>query len=159
MTRSDPAAFKAQSAGHLVSKAARLFAAALAGELRPMGLAPAQFMTLLELWSEDGLTQGDLVRRLEVEQATMASTLDRMERDGLIERRAHPHDGRAQSLHLTLRAREIRTPAIAAARELNAEALSALSRAERERMLELLPLIIQSLRGRRTGRGSAKAAS
>jgi len=86
---------KSRSAGYLANHQARLFAQALAERINPMGLAPAQFQCLLELWREDGLTQRDLVQRLDVEQATMANTLKRMERDGLIERRAHAGDARA----------------------------------------------------------------
>jgi DNA-binding MarR family transcriptional regulator len=149
MRHSDPAAFKAQSAGHLINKAARLFTAALAEGLRPLELAPAQFMALLELWSEDGLTQGELVTRLEVEQATMASTLDRMQRDGLIQRRPHPRDGRVQSIHVTPRARTLQAPAIEIARQLNADALSQLSPAQQDQVLGLLPMVIRSLRARR----------
>jgi DNA-binding MarR family transcriptional regulator len=152
MSDSDPAAFKTDSAGHLVTKAARLFTAALAEALRSLDLAPAQFMALLELWSEEGLTQGDLVTRLEVEQATMASTLDRMQRDGLIERRPHPRDGRAQSIHLTPRARVLRSPAIDIARQLNTDALSELSATQREQLLDLLPRVIGSLRACRDAR-------
>jgi len=49
----------------------------------------------LQLWAEDGLTQRDLVERLDIEQATMGNTLGQMEHDGLIVRTPHPTDGRA----------------------------------------------------------------
>jgi len=89
---------RTRSAGYLANHMARLFAQRLHERIRPLGLAPAQFMTLLELWTADGLTQSDLVERLDVEQATMANTLGRMERDGLIERRADERDARAPYL-------------------------------------------------------------
>ncbi|WOI58346.1 MarR family winged helix-turn-helix transcriptional regulator [Palleronia sp. LCG004] len=114
---------RTRSAGYLANHLARLFAQRLHERIRPLGLAPAQFMTLLELWEGDGLTQRDLFERLDVEQATMANTLVRMERDGLIERRAHATDARAKTIHLTQRARDLRGPAQAAAREVNAMAL------------------------------------
>ena len=69
---------RARSAGYLANHMARLFAQRLHERIRPLGLAPAQFMTLLALWEEDGLTQRDLFERLDVEQATMANTLARM---------------------------------------------------------------------------------
>ena len=55
---------KSRSAGYLANHMARLFAQHLHRRIRPLGLAPAQFMTLLELWDDDGLTQKDLVARL-----------------------------------------------------------------------------------------------
>lgn len=139
---------KTRSAGFLANHMARLFAKGLQQNIRPLGLAPAQFMTLLELWGEDGLTQRELVERLDVEQATMANTLTRMERDGLIERRAHPEDGRSQSIHLTKKAISLREPATGAARAVNAVALGELSEEERLAFLDLTRRVISSLKER-----------
>ena len=138
--------FRNRSAGFLANHMARLFAQALAEALQPLGLAPAQFMTLVELWREDGLTQRDLVRRLDVEQATMASTLNRMSRDGLIKRRPHPNDNRAQLITLTPRAKALEGPAIEAARAVNARALGSLSEDEQQRVIDSATRIIEGLR-------------
>lgn len=137
---------KARSPGYLANHMARLFAQGLAEAIRPLGLAPAQFMTLLELWDEDGLTQADLVARLDVEQATMAGTLGRMVRDGLVTRRPHPSDRRAQCIHLTERARALRAPATAAAASVNAQAMAGLAPAKAAEFVELLHRIIGNLR-------------
>ncbi|MCE8468244.1 MarR family transcriptional regulator, partial [Rhodovulum sulfidophilum] len=91
---------KDDSAGYLANHMARLFAAALTRRIAPLGLMPGQFMVLLELWREDGLTQRDLVERLDVEQATIANTLNRMERDGLILREPDAADRRARRVRL-----------------------------------------------------------
>ena len=136
---------KERSAGFLANHMARLFANGLQQRIRPLGLAPAQFMTLLALWDEDGLTQRELVQRLSVEQATMANTLIRMERDGLIERRSHPEDGRSQSIHLTAKAVGLREPATQAARAQNEAALADLSEDERMLFLDLMRRAIASM--------------
>ncbi|AZN97535.1 MarR family transcriptional regulator [Mesorhizobium sp. M9A.F.Ca.ET.002.03.1.2] len=136
---------KERSAGFLANHMARLFANGLQQRIRPLGLAPAQFMTLLALWEEDGLTQRDLVQRLDVEQATMANTLIRMERDGLIERRSHPGDGRSQSIHLTAKAVALREPATQAARSQNEAALTGFSEGERRMFLDLMRRAIASM--------------
>lgn len=146
MTDAAPPPFdKARSAGYLTNLLARLFAQRLTEAIRPLGLAPAPFMTLLELWETDGLTQADLVARLAVEQATMAGTLGRMERDGLVIRRPHPTDRRAQTVHLTDRARALQGPATAAAAAVNARALSSLTEAEREELRALTARVIGNL--------------
>ncbi|PLX37276.1 MAG: MarR family transcriptional regulator [Hyphomicrobiales bacterium] len=137
---------RTRSAGYLANHMARLFATGLAARIKPLGLAPAQFMTLLELWQEDGLTQKQLVARLDVEQATMANTLARMERDGLIVRRPHPDDGRAQSVNLTEKARALEAPATEAAAAQNAMALSDLDDAERRQFLALTQRVIAAMR-------------
>ncbi len=133
------------SAGFLANQMARLFAKGLQQRIRPLGLAPAQFMTLLALWDEDGLTQGELVRRLDVEQATMANTLTRMERDGLIERRTRPDDGRSQSIHLTPRAVALQEPATMAARAQNEAALADFTEDERQALLALMRRAIAAM--------------
>ncbi|WP_092614983.1 MarR family winged helix-turn-helix transcriptional regulator [Roseospirillum parvum] len=137
---------KTSSAGYLANHMARLFAQGLHRRVAPLGLAPAQFMTLLELWAEDGLTQKQLVARLDVEQATMANTLARMERDGLITRTPDPHDARARRIWLTARARDLEHPATVAARAENEAALAPLSDAEREVFLGLMRRVINGLR-------------
>lgn len=140
---------KLQSAGYLANHMARLFALALHKDIAPLGLAPAQFMTLLELWSEEGLTQRDLVRRLDVEQATMANTLSRMERDGLIVRKPHAEDRRAQSIWLTDKAKALEAPAKTAATGVNDKALATLSDEEKDAFVDMIGRVIANLQ--RTG--------
>ncbi|MEP3073386.1 MarR family transcriptional regulator [Maricaulis sp.] len=137
---------KLRSAGYLTNHLARLFAHALHGRIAPLGLAPAQFMTLLELWESDALTQVELVSRLDVEQATMANTLTRMERDGLIRRAPHPDDRRARLVFLTDRARALRTPAIEAARSVNSDMLEPLDPEERDMLVGLLARVVSASR-------------
>ena len=125
---------------------ARLFAKGLAQRVEPLGLAPAQFMTLLELWQTEGLTQQDLRLRLDVEQATMANTLKRMERDGLVTRRASRNDKRARLVFLTDRAKGLRDAAMAAAAEQNAQAMAGLSEVERTQLIGLMQRVIERMR-------------
>lgn len=143
---------KTGSAGYLINHLARIFAQALAREVRPMGLAPGQFMVLLELWREDGLTQRDLVTRLDVEQPTLANTLARMERDGLVSRTPHPTDGRAQTIRTTARARALESPATAAADRVNRRLLAALPEGDREPFISAMRAVIAAAQG---GDGSA----
>ena len=89
---------KSQSPGYLINHVARLFARGLAARIKPLGITIGTFPVLLELWEEDGLTQKQLVERLDIEQATMANTLSRMERDGLIVRKKDEADGRVQRI-------------------------------------------------------------
>ncbi|WP_109577532.1 MarR family transcriptional regulator [Aminobacter sp. AP02] len=136
---------KERSPGFLANQMARLFAKGLQQRIRPLGLAPAQFMTLLALWDEDGQTQSELVRRLDVEQATMANTLTRMERDGLIERRTRLDDGRSQSIHMTPKAIALRDPATQAARAQNETALADFTEQERQVFVELMRRAIAAM--------------
>lgn len=140
---------KNRSAGHLINHASRLFAHALYDRMKHLGLAPAQFMALVELWEKDGLTQAELTERLDVEQATLAGTLARMERDGLITRHPHPDDKRAKKNVLTPDAKRLEAPAKNAAASTNASALSGLTEAESDQFFSLTAKIIASLKEHR----------
>ncbi|MAC12023.1 MAG: MarR family transcriptional regulator [Sphingorhabdus sp.] len=135
---------RATSAGYLINDLARRFAAALQTRIKPMGLSTGVFPIMVQLWEEDGLTQADLVRRIGIEQATMANTLTRMQRDGLIDRRPSQADGRAQEVRLTEKGRKLQVPAIEAALAVNASALSGLSSDERSQFLNLLSKTIDT---------------
>lgn len=140
---------KQHSAGYLSNHMGRLFAIRLAERLQPIGLAMAQFGVLIELWERDAVTQKQLVERLDVEQATVGNTLNRMERDGLIVRRPHPQDGRSQIICITAKARELEAEATRIARSVNAEALADLTSDEKETLLDLMRRVVATQRANR----------
>lgn len=131
-----------ESATYLASLLAKTLSRALQERGQKLGFAPGQFPVLLELWAEEGLTQKQLLDRLDVEQATMANTLARMQRDGLIERRRHPNDKRAQQIFLTDKARAMEAEAKEAAAEADQCLFSGFRRFERELLLEYMRMAI-----------------
>jgi DNA-binding MarR family transcriptional regulator len=111
-----------------------------------LGFSPGQFPVLIELWNEDGLTQREILDRLEIEQATLANTLQRMERDGLIRREPHPRDKRAVRNFLTDKGRTIETKAMTAAEEADQALFKGFRHFEKELMLEYMRLAIDNAR-------------
>ncbi len=69
--------------------------------LTALGLYAGQEMILWHLWREDGLTQSHLVERMCVQPPTVSKMLDRMEKAGLLTRRADPEDSRVSRVYLT----------------------------------------------------------
>ena len=136
---------RSTSAGFLVNHVARLFFDGLRKQIEPMGITPGQFPALLALSQQDGQTQGQLVEQLAIEQATMANRLNRMERDGLIGRQAHPSDGRAKIICLTEKAHSILETAYAAATDVNEMGLSDLTAAERDLFIGLMQRVIRTM--------------
>lgn len=133
-----------ESAIYLASKMAREFTMALQKRAAALGFSPGQFPILIELWHEDGLTQRQLLDRIDVEQATLANTLSRMERDGLIVRKSHPSDRRAQIIELTQRGRDLEANAIAASEATEDALLKEFRRFERQLLLEYMRRAIES---------------
>ncbi len=134
------------SAAYLASQMAKGFARSLQQRAARLGFSPGQFPILLELWSEDGLTQKQLLERVDIEQATMANTLSRMERDGLVERRPHPSDKRAQLIFLTSKAAAMQTEAIEAAMAADTDLFKDFRQFERELLLEYIRRILENAR-------------
>jgi DNA-binding MarR family transcriptional regulator len=58
---------------------------------------------LLPLFEEDGLRMGEVAARARLSKQTMTTMVRLAERDGLVERRSDPADGRATRVHLTKR--------------------------------------------------------
>jgi DNA-binding MarR family transcriptional regulator len=58
---------------------------------------------LLPLFEEDGLRMGEVAARARLSKQTMTTMVRLAERDGLVERRPDPGDGRATRVHLTNR--------------------------------------------------------
>ncbi|MEM9634393.1 MAG: MarR family transcriptional regulator [Pseudomonadota bacterium] len=136
---------KDSSAGYLANHMARLFAAGLQRRIKPLGLAPGQFPALLALWAKDGRTQKELVQLLDIEQATLANTLARMERDGLIARKPSEEDGRVQLIYLTERAKALQSEATQAAVSQNKVALDGFSEDEIDQFLDFMRRAISAM--------------
>jgi DNA-binding MarR family transcriptional regulator len=133
---------KNTSAGFLINILARSFAKQLHAQIAPLGIVPGQFPILLELWEKEGQTQRDMLVKLQIEQATLANTLNRMERDGLIKRTKHLSDGRAQQVWLTNKTRNIKTEALSAASRINTAAMVDLSDDEKQQLINLMQTVV-----------------
>jgi len=123
---------------------ARHLAIRLRDALEPLGLMPAQFAALTEIGRADGMTQKELVERLDVEQPGVARTLTGLEADGWIERRAKA--GRSQGLYLTEKARGVLPRATQTVADVNRQALADLSRTERDLLLDQIDALVSGLR-------------
>jgi MarR family transcriptional regulator for hemolysin len=67
---------------------------------RQFGMTRAQWVILLRLEWQPGISQKDLADLLEVEPITVARLVDRLEQRGFVERRPDPKDRRVWRLHL-----------------------------------------------------------
>ncbi len=133
------------SLGYQINLLARLFENALREQIAPLGVVPGQFPALLTLYEHDSLTQTELRRQVGIEQPTMAKTLQRMERDGLIRRTPDLHDRRRTHIHLTARAHRLQQPLTNEARDVNATATRSLTPAQIDALLTTISQLIANL--------------
>jgi MarR family transcriptional regulator, lower aerobic nicotinate degradation pathway regulator len=90
-----------KSVGFLLAKAYQRACALFKEEFDRYDMTPQQFGLLAFLWQEDGLSQAELSARSQIDRTTMGGIIDRLEKEGLIERRHHPEDRRAYQVFLT----------------------------------------------------------
>jgi DNA-binding MarR family transcriptional regulator len=94
--------------GFLLAKASQRWNELLAERFASAGfpdVRPSYGSVLIPLYEEDGLRMGELARRARLSKQTMTELVRLLERDGLVERRPDPGDGRASLVFLTDRAR------------------------------------------------------
>jgi DNA-binding MarR family transcriptional regulator len=103
-----------------VMRAHQILLARVDATLRPLGLTFARFEVLMLLdFSRTGqLPLSKIGQRLQVHPASVTNAIDRLERDGLVERRAHPTDGRTTLAVITRAGRRL---VRRAAEQLNAD--------------------------------------
>jgi DNA-binding MarR family transcriptional regulator len=108
--------------GFLLAKAAQRWNELLAERFAAAGwddVSPSYGSALVPLFEEDGLRMGELARRARLSKQAMTELVRRLERDGLVERRADPGDARASLVFLTERSRAFEPVAAEALVELD----------------------------------------
>lgn len=106
--------------------------------LLPHGLTPVQHLILESLWEEEGLSAGDIGKKLVLDNATLSGVLDRMTEKGWIVKEPDDEDKRFIRVYLTDKARKLK-PLLIEKRELaNDEILSGLSLEEKVLLKRLL---------------------
>lgn len=114
---------------------ARVHRSIAAAELATLGLFPNQEIMLIQLAASDGLSQKTLAETLRINHATVAKTVGRMERAGLVERRTSTADRRVTLVHLTPAGRDLRDRIIDVWRRLNDVTTAGMSAEDQERFV------------------------
>jgi DNA-binding MarR family transcriptional regulator len=124
--------------GHLLVKVSRLVGGRMRAKLEAFGLHHAQGMILFHLWQHEGMAQNSLAHALHITPPTTTNTLQRMERDGWIERRRDKTDQRVVRVYLTEKASTLRKEIRLSFQELDRELMSVLSADERNVLMTAL---------------------
>jgi DNA-binding MarR family transcriptional regulator len=120
-------------------------------KLRKCGLHAGQQFILELLWtSQEDLTVGEIATRLDVEDPTITRTVQRMARQGLLEKRPHPTDARQVIVQLTPRGRELQGCVPQAVAELEAQLLTDISEVERALLMRVFKQMLHNLEDSRT---------
>src|SRR6058998_142816 len=121
------------------ARAAQAYAEKSVSELEMCG---SDFAVLEALLHKGPLPVNEIGKKVLLTSGSITVAVDRLEKKGLVERRAHGTDRRARIVHLTKERRKLITRAYAQhAADLEQLASASLSRAERETLIGLLKKI------------------
>jgi len=153
-----PTAPSRNNLGFLLSKAGQRWNEVLAERFAARGFAevrPAYGSILIPLFEEDGLRMSELARRAQLSKQTLTTLVPRLERDGLIERRSDPGDGRAALVFLTRRSRAFEPVAAAVLAELDDEVARLVSTRDLDTTMRVLHALMDLGRDGAVGRPKA----
>ena len=88
--------------------------------LAPYNLTAPQYMVFMALYANNGITIGELGQRVALDGSTVTGILDRMEKNGYVERRPNAGDRRSALVFLTGKAQQVAPEIIPFADELDA---------------------------------------
>jgi len=90
------------SVGFIVNNTAKAFQKALDAELRKnVGVTISQWRVISTLVRQSGLTQKEIADKVGIEGSTLVPIIDKMEENGLVERKSDSKDRRINRIFLT----------------------------------------------------------
>ena len=106
--------------------------------LHSYGLTPIQHLVLEALWDEDGLSVGDIGKRLVFDGATLSGVLDRLSAGGWILKQSDMEDKRMLRISLTQKSKDLKPKLSAVRNETNKDLLARFSLEEKVLLKRLL---------------------
>jgi len=117
----------------------------MARKMAEQGLPPGQAFALKEIAHNDGITQRDLAEIRHISRPSLTVMLQKMERAGLIERRADAHDQRYMRLYLTDEGLKMHEQMHALLDEMLTETVGRLSGADQVELVRLLDKLTDAI--------------
>jgi MarR family transcriptional regulator, transcriptional regulator for hemolysin len=134
-----------ESIGFLISDVSRLLRRNFDKRAQKIGLSRAQWQVLAWLKRNEGISQTQLADLLEMSPMTLVRLIDRLEMNGLVERRAHPTDRRIYQLFLAGHAHPSLDRLWSMGAETRGEALDGITPETEAAMLQALAKIRKNL--------------
>jgi DNA-binding MarR family transcriptional regulator len=124
--------------GYALAQATRAHRNEMQHRLTQLGLHLGQELLIIDIHQHPDTTQAELVRRIGMEQPTIAKATIRMQRTGFVERIPDPHDRRVIRLRLTERGQAVVEAILVAWADVEATATNGLTQPETEQLTHLL---------------------
>ena len=106
--------------------------------MAPYGLTPIQYLILEALWEQEGLSAGDIGKKLVLDSATLSGVLERMAERGWIFKHTDAEDKRFLRVHLAEKAKELKPALVDERQQSNEDILRDLTLEEKVLLKRLL---------------------
>lgn len=116
-------------------------------ETEAHGITPVQYAALYAAQRDPGLDQRTLAATIGFDTSTIGGVIDRLERRGLIERRASPSDRRVRLLHVSAEGEALLDTVIPAMLKAQKRILAPLAPAERPQFVAMLKKVVDANNG------------
>ncbi|MEZ5662169.1 MAG: MarR family winged helix-turn-helix transcriptional regulator [Burkholderiaceae bacterium] len=124
--------------GYNARRAALAVISVFLQRMAPYGLRPVDFSVLSVIAHNPGVNSRQICAALDILPPNLVGMIKSLEKRGLIERKPHPTDRRAQGLHLTPAGQQLMTEAEATASDLESNVARRLSASEQQTLIRLL---------------------
>jgi len=142
----------------LLSDVARAMRTYIDQRAREHGMTRAQWGVLSRLERREGMTQAEMAEALEIQPISLVRLIDRLCLHGVVERRPHPRDRRANRLYLTEKGRATLALLVPLGRTVAGEVLAHFDEPDVADLLQKLLLIRNNIRHAVGKRGAANGA-
>ena len=134
-----------QSVGKYISIIHRTGSSFLSKEFNKFNIGSGQYMYLIHLYKNDGLSQEELTEILNIDKGTTAKSIKKLETEGFVMRVKDKNDKRINRVYLTPKALEIKDEFLSSINAWENTLTSNLSYAEKEQALTLLKKITYNI--------------
>lgn len=134
------------SLGILIANVRNSLKNSIEKELQPYNISASQRLILLRLCERDDLTQSELAQDTYFKTSSLTLTLDKLEKKGLIVRKAKEHDRRAYLIGITEEGRKLREILLQLGQEIEDKALNGIDKEHTQIMLEALKTMYTNLK-------------
>ena len=113
----------------------------LSVKLSSLGITPSQYSVLSCLWGRSHATPKQLAEILGIETSTVSGLLDRLQKNGLIDRIVNSEDRREVQVIATQKGRDLEKPVTVIIDDMNKEVLKTFTRDEIDKLKSMLRII------------------
>lgn len=131
--------------GIVTSKSTKEIVDAFNNRLEDHGITRVQWIALYYIGMNEGITQKDLSDKMDLKESTVVRLIDRMEKEGVIERIKDNKDRRISKLYLTSHGKEKREKVLPIGESFSNEAVEGISEEHLDIFKEVLSKVVSNL--------------